>query len=100
MKALVARLPVVALALCATCSPVFASGANYRNFDAAKTFFEGKAVEVAGGITTTIGIPVDIVPDFPAEAKTILLTEAAKDDPAIVDRMTRQLQDGKNVVIK
>lgn len=46
-----------------------------------------------------IGIPVDIVPDFPAEAKTILLTEAAKEDPAIVDRIKRQLQDGKNVVI-
>jgi hypothetical protein len=46
-----------------------------------------------------IGIPVDLVPDFPAEAKTILLTEAAKEDPAIVDRIKRQLQDGKNVVI-
>ncbi len=46
-----------------------------------------------------IGIPVDIVPDFPAEAKTILLTEAAKEDPAIVDRIRRQLQDGKYIVI-
>jgi len=46
-----------------------------------------------------IGIPVDIVPDFPAEAKTVLLTEAAKEDPAIVDRIRRQLQEGKNVVI-
>jgi hypothetical protein len=46
-----------------------------------------------------IGIPIDIVPEFPADAKTILLTEAAKGDPAIVDRIRRQLQDGKNVVI-
>ncbi len=46
-----------------------------------------------------VGIPMDIVPDFPAEAKTILLTEAARKDPAIVDRIRRQLQDGKNVVI-
>jgi hypothetical protein len=46
-----------------------------------------------------IGIPMDIVPDFPAEATTVLLTEAAKYDPAIVDRIRRQLQDGKNVVI-
>jgi hypothetical protein len=46
-----------------------------------------------------IGIPIDIVPDFPAEATTVLLTEAAKYDPAIVDRIRRQLQDGKNVVI-
>jgi hypothetical protein len=46
-----------------------------------------------------IGIPVDIVPDFPVDAAIILLTEAAKADPAIVDRIRRQLQAGKHVVI-
>lgn len=46
-----------------------------------------------------VGIPVDIVPDFPADARTILLTEAAKYDPTIVARIKRQLQDGKSVVI-
>lgn len=46
-----------------------------------------------------IGIPVDLVPDFPAEATTIILTEAAKQDPAIVDRIRKQLQAGRNVVI-
>jgi hypothetical protein len=46
-----------------------------------------------------IGIPIDLVPEFPAAAKTLLLTEAAKTDPAIVDRIKRQLQDGKHVVI-
>lgn len=46
-----------------------------------------------------IGIPMDIVPDFPADAKTVLLTEAAGQDRTIVDRIKRQLQDGKNVVI-
>jgi hypothetical protein len=46
-----------------------------------------------------IGIPMDIVPDFPVEAQTVLLTEAAGYDPAIVDRIKRQLQNGKNVVI-
>lgn len=46
-----------------------------------------------------VGIPMDIVPDFPAEAKTVLLTEAARYDPAIVDRIKRQLQGGKTVVI-
>jgi hypothetical protein len=46
-----------------------------------------------------IGIPMDVVPEFPAEAQTVLLTEAAKYDPAIVDRIRRQLQGGKNVVI-
>ena len=46
-----------------------------------------------------IGIPIDVVPEFPAEAQTVLLTEAAACDPAIVDRIKRQLQGGKNVVI-
>jgi hypothetical protein len=46
-----------------------------------------------------VGIPVDLVPDFPADAPMIVLTEAAKQDPAIVDRIRRQLQGGKNVVI-
>ncbi len=46
-----------------------------------------------------IGIPMDIVPEFPAEEKTILLTEQAKSDPAIVTRIKKQLTDGKTVVI-
>ncbi len=46
-----------------------------------------------------IGIPMDIVPAFPADAQTILLTESAAADPAIVAKITRQLQDGRNVVI-
>lgn len=46
-----------------------------------------------------IGIPMDIVPEFPAEAKTVLLTEQARFDPAIVEKIKRQLVDGKNVVI-
>jgi hypothetical protein len=46
-----------------------------------------------------VGIPVDVVPDFPTGAATVLLTEAAKYDPAIVERIKRQLQDGRHVVI-
>jgi len=46
-----------------------------------------------------LGIPIDIVPQFPAEAGTILLTEAAKHDPEIVDKIKGQLMDGKTVVI-
>jgi hypothetical protein len=46
-----------------------------------------------------IGIPMDIVPDFPTDAKAVLLTEAARFDPAIVDKIKQQLQAGKNVVI-
>jgi hypothetical protein len=46
-----------------------------------------------------IGIPMDIVPEFPAGEATVLLTEQARFDPAIVDKMKRQLAAGRNVVI-
>jgi hypothetical protein len=46
-----------------------------------------------------IGIPMDITPRFPAEAGTILLTEAARFDPEIVHRIEGQLVAGKEVVI-
>ena len=45
------------------------------------------------------GIPMDIVPQFPTEAKTVLLTEQASFDPAIVAKIKKQLIDGKTVVI-
>jgi hypothetical protein len=46
-----------------------------------------------------LGIPIDLVPQFPAEARTILLTESAKFDPGIVDKIKGQLIDGKTVVV-
>jgi hypothetical protein len=46
-----------------------------------------------------IGIPMDIVPEFPAAESTVLLTEQARFDPAIVDKIKRQLTAGRNVVI-
>jgi len=46
-----------------------------------------------------IGIPMDIVPEFPTDAQTILLTEQARFDPAIVSKIKKQLTDGKTVVI-
>ena len=46
-----------------------------------------------------IGIPMDLCPEFPAEADLILLTECAKFDPDIVDKIEKQLMDGKDVVI-
>lgn len=45
------------------------------------------------------GIPMDIVPQFPTEAQTVLLTEQASFDPAIVSKIRKQLVDGKTVVI-
>lgn len=47
----------------------------------------------------TAGIPMDIVPEFPAGEPIILLTAQAAKDPAIVDRIEQQLVAGKKVVI-
>ena len=46
-----------------------------------------------------IGIPMDIVPAFPADGKNIILTESAKFDPQIVRKIRERLQSGKNVII-
>jgi len=46
-----------------------------------------------------IGIPIDLHPTFPADADVVLLTESAKYDPGIVDKIKTQLLNGKNVVM-
>jgi hypothetical protein len=45
------------------------------------------------------GIPVDIVPEFPVDARTMFLTESAKYDRNIVSKIKSQLTTGANVVI-
>ena len=46
-----------------------------------------------------LGVPLEMVPAFPTDAPTVLLTESAKFDPAIVSKMKKQLLGGKKVVI-
>jgi hypothetical protein len=46
-----------------------------------------------------IGIPMDLYPEFPDDRDTILLTEHAKYDPKIVDKIWNHLNAGKTVVI-
>jgi len=46
-----------------------------------------------------IGIPIDIVPEFPENEPVVLLTETAKFDPDIVSKIKKQLQSGRNVVV-
>ncbi|HUV69104.1 MAG TPA: hypothetical protein VMW15_05535 [Terracidiphilus sp.] len=46
-----------------------------------------------------IGIPIEMVPEFPTKAKTILLTEDAKFDPQIVSKIKAHLLDGGTVII-
>ena len=46
-----------------------------------------------------IGIPIELVPEFPTNADIVLLTESAKGDPDIVAKMKKQLASGKNVMV-
>jgi uncharacterized protein YkvS len=46
-----------------------------------------------------IGIPIDLYPEFPSEPKMILLTESAKFDPGIVNKIKVRLIAGKDVTI-
>lgn len=45
------------------------------------------------------GIPMDLVPEFPADAGIVLLTETAKFDPEIVRKIKNQLMNGRDVMI-
>jgi hypothetical protein len=46
-----------------------------------------------------LGIPMDITPEFPTDEKMIFLTEQAKYDKTIVDKIKQQLINSKDVVI-
>jgi hypothetical protein len=46
-----------------------------------------------------IGVPIDLMPEFPGEAPMILLTESAAFDTAIVGKIKKQMADGKSVTI-
>ncbi len=45
------------------------------------------------------GVPMDLVPEFPAEADVIFLAETAQFDPEIVAKIKGQLIKGKTVII-
>lgn len=46
-----------------------------------------------------IGIPMELTNEFPVDGNMILLTESAKFDPMIVQKIRSRLQSGKNVMI-
>ena len=46
-----------------------------------------------------LGIPIDLMPEFPSNAGLVLLAETAKCDPEIVDKIRKHLTEGKKVVI-
>ena len=61
--------------------------------------YHSKGEDILHNFIGMVGVPIDLRPEFPSEAGTILLTESARHDPEIVDRIERQLRDGKDVVI-
>ena len=46
-----------------------------------------------------IGIPMDIVPEFPEDAGMVILTEQAKADKDIIKKMDKHLRAGKDILI-
>lgn len=46
-----------------------------------------------------IGIPIDLLPQFPSDAHTVLLTESAKFDQDIVKKIEQHIRQGNNVVV-
>ena len=46
-----------------------------------------------------IGLPMDILPQFPTKADMVLLTEQAKADPDIIQKIKAQLEAGKSVCV-
>lgn len=46
-----------------------------------------------------VGLPIDLVPEFPSAANLVLLTESAQHDPEIIAKIEGKLRNGKTVVI-
>jgi hypothetical protein len=46
-----------------------------------------------------LGIPIELYPEYPAQAHTILLTQAAAADPQIIARIDASLHSGANVIV-
>ena len=61
--------------------------------------FQSKGEDFIQNYFGMIGLPMDIVPEFPTDSKLVILTESAKYDKSIVEKIKKQLVAGKNVVI-
>jgi hypothetical protein len=46
-----------------------------------------------------LGVPVELYPEYPAAAHTILLTQAAASDPRIIAKIDASLRGGANVIV-
>jgi len=46
-----------------------------------------------------LGIPIELYPTYPAQAHTVILTEAAASDPDIISKIKASLHGGANVIV-
>jgi hypothetical protein len=46
-----------------------------------------------------LGVPIELYPEYPTRAHTILLTEAAATDPQIISKIQASLHGGANVIV-
>ena len=46
-----------------------------------------------------LGVPIELFPQYPAQARTILLTQAAATDPQIIAKIDASLHAGANVIV-
>ncbi|HET7605502.1 MAG TPA: hypothetical protein VFK28_05475 [Sphingomicrobium sp.] len=46
-----------------------------------------------------LGVPIELFPQYPAQAHTILLTQAAASDPNIIAKIGASLRGGANVIV-
>ena len=46
-----------------------------------------------------LGVPIELYPDYPAAAHTILLTHSAATDPQIIAKIEASLRNGANVIV-
>jgi hypothetical protein len=46
-----------------------------------------------------LGIPIDLVPEFPYDSNTVFLAESVKYDEGILEKIRNYLVEGKTVII-
>ena len=67
------------------------SRATVRRTPAAKTFLHN--------YIGNLGVPIELYPEYPAQAHTILLTESAAADANIIAKIDASLKGGANVIV-
>ncbi|PYG88219.1 hypothetical protein LY28_01559 [Ruminiclostridium sufflavum DSM 19573] len=61
--------------------------------------FNSDGEDYLHGYLGMLGLPLEPFAEYPSHSKFILLTESAKKDPAIIDKIKASLRDGKSVML-